>query len=120
MPGPFLQLGDEGPAVSALQLALAALGFDVGGVDGVFDEATMTAVQQFQENQGIALSGAADEPTWDVLGRQPFDPAERVQVSPDEFPSIARALSFADNVDAYLEDLGIEAASISDDEDPHA
>ena len=117
MPPPPLQVGDEGPAVSALQLALAALGYDVGAVDGVFTDATAAAVMQFQVNQGVAPTGAADDETWEVLGGQNFDPANKVQISADEFPSIARALYFGGDIDAYLQDLGIDSASISDDND---
>src|SRR6266446_4353427 len=67
---PFLQQGNEGPVVSALQLALAALGFDVGPVDGMFGDATVSAVTQFQESQGVAASGTVDDATWELLGRQ--------------------------------------------------
>ena len=120
MTPPSLQRGDEGPSVSALQLALAALGFDVGSVDGVFTDSTATAVSQFQASQGLDPSGAADDATWEALGGQPFDPSEKVQVSGDEFPSIARVLSFAEDVDAYLQDLGIDSTTITDDEAPVA
>ena len=114
---PVLQQGDEGPAVSALQLALSALGFDTGAVDGVFRDTTVAAVTQFQEAQGLAVTGVVDDATWESLGGQPFDSNEVTQVSAEEFPSIARALAFANDVDAYLEELGIDAASIVDDQD---
>jgi peptidoglycan hydrolase-like protein with peptidoglycan-binding domain len=102
--------------VSALQLALAALGFDVGTVDGSFSETTAAAVRSFQENQGTTVSGVVDDTTWELLGRQPFEPDQITQVSAEEFPSIVRALAFAEDVDGYLQDLGIDAASINDDE----
>jgi peptidoglycan hydrolase-like protein with peptidoglycan-binding domain len=119
MEAPFLQQGDGGPAVSALQFALAALGFDVGVVDGIFGEQTQAAVRQFQENQGIDATGTADEGTWQALGGQPFTPDERTQLSAQEFPSIARAIFFANDIDGYLADLGIDPASIDDDEEPN-
>jgi peptidoglycan hydrolase-like protein with peptidoglycan-binding domain len=112
---PTLQQGDSGPAVSALQVALAALGFDVGEIDGVFNEATAAAVRSFQQNQGTEASGIVDDPTWELLGGQPFQPDQKTQISAQEFPSIARALTFANDVDGYLEDLGIDAKSINDD-----
>lgn len=116
MAGPLLQRGDEGPSVSALQLALAALGFDVGAVDGVFADTTAKALLLFQESQGVVTSGAADDDTWAALGSQPFDPSEKVQVNAEEFPSIARAILLGADIDAYLEDLGIDSASIIDDD----
>jgi len=118
MSNPFLQQGDEGPPVSALQLALAALGFDVGTVDGVFGKSTTNAVMQFQKNQRVPASGTVDDATWELLGGQPFDSTERTQISAKEFPSIARVLSFGGDADGYLEDLGIDATSISDDDNP--
>jgi peptidoglycan hydrolase-like protein with peptidoglycan-binding domain len=117
MSGPFLQQGDEGPSVSALQLALAALGFDVGAVDGVFNDATAAAVRQFQESQGVPASSAVDDDTWAALGGQPFDPSAVTQESAEEFPSIARLIYFSADIDAYLQDLGIDSSSINDDEE---
>jgi N-acetylmuramoyl-L-alanine amidase len=115
---PFLQQGDEGPSVSALQLALAALGFDVGAVDGVFGDSTTTAVIRFQESQRVRASGTVDDTTWALLGGQPFNSTELTEISAKEFPSIARSLFFGGDADAYLNDLGIDAASINDDELP--
>jgi N-acetylmuramoyl-L-alanine amidase len=117
MSQPFLQQGDEGPSVSALQLALAALGFDVGAVNGVFGKETVAALRKFQESQGIAASGNADDPTWAALGGQSFDPSKKTQVSGEQFPSLARAIHFSDDIDAYLQDLGIDSTTISDDDD---
>ena len=118
MSGPFLQQGDEGPSVSALQLALAALGFDVGALDGFFSDSTTTAVLQFQQSQGVAATGTVDDATWELLGGQSFDPSEVTQVSAEEFPSIARVLSFGADIDGYLQDLGIDSTTIIDDEEP--
>lgn len=120
MTPPSLQQGDDGPPVSALQLALAALGFDVGSVDGSFSDMTATAVSQFQESQKLDPSGVVDDATWEVLGGQSFDRSEQVQISGDEFPSIARALFFAEDVDAYLQDLGIDSTTITDNDAPVA
>jgi N-acetylmuramoyl-L-alanine amidase len=115
---PFLQQGDESPSVSALQLALAALGFDVGEVDGVFGTSTTTALMRFQESQRVRATGTVDDNTWELLGGQPFKSTELTEISAKEFPSIARSLFFAGDVDGYLNDLGIDAASINDDERP--
>ncbi len=116
MAGPFLQQGDVGPSVSALQLALAALGFDVGAIDGVFSATTAAAVLRFQQSQGVPASGTVDDQTWGVLGGQPFNPSDRTQVSAEEFPSIARAISFNADIDGYLNDLGIDASTIKGDD----
>lgn len=118
MAQPFLERGDEGPVVSAAQLALAALGFDVGSVNGIFDDATAAAVMSFQENQGLAVTGSVDDETWAALGGQSFDPSERTEIGPEEAPSIARAVFFSSDIDGYLQDLGIDSTTIIDDDDP--
>lgn len=115
---PVLEQGSEGPSVSALQFALAALGFDVGAVNGVFSEATAAAVVQFQNSQGIEASGVVDDDTWTALGGQSFEPSEKTQVSGQDFPSIARAIFFGADIDSYLQDLGIDSTTISNDDGP--
>jgi peptidoglycan hydrolase-like protein with peptidoglycan-binding domain len=91
---PTLQQGDQGPGVSAMQLALAALGFDVGKLDGVFSESTAIAVATFQKSQGLDPSGVVDDATWELLGGQAFDPSEGPQINIEEFPSLARVVIF--------------------------
>lgn len=102
MTGLFLQQGDEGASVSALELAPAALGFEVGGVDGVFSQRTVAAVSRPQENQAIAATGTIDDDTGVALAGEAFSPSERTQISAEEFPSIARPIFFANEVDDYL------------------
>lgn len=63
-----LQLGDRDQADGAayivlLQNRLIELGFLEGAADGVFGEATKTAVEQFQKLNGLEKTGIADEET---------------------------------------------------------
>jgi peptidoglycan hydrolase-like protein with peptidoglycan-binding domain len=53
----LLQLGARGPAVTALQRALAARGFSPGGADGLFGEKTRAAVVAFQRKEGLTADG---------------------------------------------------------------
>ncbi len=49
-----------GPDITQLEANLAALGFDAGGslsVDGMYDEATATAVSTWQESLGLEATG---------------------------------------------------------------
>ncbi|MFN7132628.1 MAG: peptidoglycan-binding domain-containing protein, partial [Myxococcales bacterium] len=55
-----LNLGDRGPAVSALQRHLAATGIYTGPVSGTFDEATEFALKAFQKRLGVAETGTLD------------------------------------------------------------
>lgn len=47
----------HGDDVAALQRQLSALGFDPGGVDGIFGDLTASALADFQHNIGIASDG---------------------------------------------------------------
>lgn len=52
-----LKRGSTGPEVTALQLRLQDLGFDPNGVDGIFGPGTESAVNAFQQANGLAVDG---------------------------------------------------------------
>src|SRR5688572_22671094 len=52
--GRVLSLGDSGPTVRAIQLALARLGYDLQGT-GYFGGATDTAVTDFQRRHALVI-----------------------------------------------------------------
>jgi len=60
------QLGDRGEQVSAIQKSLVVAGF-FSGEDGIFDEATQKAVQQFQQEKGLKVDGIVGEQTLAAL-----------------------------------------------------
>ncbi|WP_271615301.1 C40 family peptidase [Bradyrhizobium sp. CCBAU 51627] len=60
--------GAEGRLVTALQGALAAAGFDPGGVDGEYGPLTSAAVSAFQRARNLPITGIADPATLQNLG----------------------------------------------------
>lgn len=66
-----LPLGSRGVQVEAIQTALIQLGFDLGksGADGIFGPLTRQAVERFQGNQGLSVTGAWGEPEQAALIR---------------------------------------------------
>jgi peptidoglycan hydrolase-like protein with peptidoglycan-binding domain len=72
----MLRLGDEGPAVLALQERLDALGFWLGEPDGVFGDLTQHAVTAFQKANGLDRDGIAGPQTRRTL-RSADRPAAR-------------------------------------------
>ena len=66
VPDAGLGTGDQGPPVLALEQRLDALHYDVGKVDGVFDDDTGYGVIAFQKVNGMPRSGRA---TPDVAAR---------------------------------------------------
>lgn len=63
---PVLRSGDNGPAVTKLQNALAAAGFGVSP-DGSFGEHTKSAVIAFQTGQRLTPDGVVGPSTWAAL-----------------------------------------------------
>lgn len=66
---PILRLGMQGPAVERLQERLKALGFYTGAVDGIFGDATKTAVETAQRNYDLEPDGVVGPVTWAALLR---------------------------------------------------
>jgi uncharacterized protein (TIGR02594 family) len=60
--------GAMGRTVTALQSALAAKGFDPGGIDGEFGPLTSVAVSNFQRAQNLPVTGIVDPATLNALG----------------------------------------------------
>jgi peptidoglycan hydrolase-like protein with peptidoglycan-binding domain len=70
--GYALRLGDESFLVRLIQYALGELeliysGFEDVPQTGVYDEATATAVREFQGKHGLPPTGEVDRDTWDAL-----------------------------------------------------
>ncbi len=60
----MLSFGSRGDKVLELQRTLQDLGYDIGnrtGADGIFGKATQTAVEQFQRDRGLPITGVWDE-----------------------------------------------------------
>ena len=64
MAEPVLRKGSNDPAVRDLQHALRALGHDPGPIDGVFGDATESAVKAFQQQREITVDGIVGKITW--------------------------------------------------------
>ncbi len=64
-----LTVGDTGPAVETLQRNLAALGYDVGPVNGVLMGQTAKAVLQFQQASGLEITQVVEAATFDFIAR---------------------------------------------------
>ena len=64
MAEPVLRKGSTHPAVRDLQQAMKALGHDPGPIDGVFGNATESAVKAFQQEREIPVDGIVGKVTW--------------------------------------------------------
>ena len=69
-----LTLNDEGDDVSALQTALTDLCYYSGDVTGRYGEATKTAVEDFQRDFALAVTGVADKATQEAIYAAEYRP----------------------------------------------
>lgn len=67
---PRVHLGQRNTYVFVLQDALNALGYDAGGLDGVFGPHTRRAVIAFQRDNGLDADGIVGCQTWTTLTRR--------------------------------------------------
>jgi uncharacterized protein (TIGR02594 family) len=74
--GRVLSLGDSGPPVRAVQLALAKLGYDLKGT-GYFGGATDTAVTDFQRRHALEIDGEVGRETAAAIDRAVARPKSR-------------------------------------------
>ena len=64
-----LKIGMRGDNVKILQKLLSEKGFNVGQIDGVFGNITLTAVKDFQSSSGLTVNGIANKDTLMTLER---------------------------------------------------
>lgn len=84
IPTRLLKLGSRGEDVKQLQNRLNQLGFSCGAADGIFGNATRTAVINFQRANGLAADGIAGPAT---LGKLFGSTPPKNQNPPAENPS---------------------------------
>jgi carboxyl-terminal processing protease len=58
-----------------LEEALVQRGYDPGPVDGMIDEKTRAAIQEFQNDHQLAATGIVDQETGELLGVIVFESA---------------------------------------------
>lgn len=66
----YLQKGDKGNDVKALQKALNEIGYDSGKVDGIYGEATVKAVKALQKKFKLDVDGVAGKATFNQINKE--------------------------------------------------
>ncbi len=70
----FFARGVQGEIVRRMQLRLTELGFDTRGIDSVFGQDTVKAVEAFQADRKLDVTGEVDSDTYQKLMGQPVPP----------------------------------------------
>lgn len=65
--GKILRKGSRGEEVETLQKLLAAKGYSVGNIDGIFGNKTLQAVKELQASHGLVTDGIVGDRTWTAL-----------------------------------------------------
>ena len=76
----MLRVGSRGEEVRELQTFLAAQGYTVGAIDGVFGPKTKAAVRSFQSDQGLSVDG--------VVGPNTQGAIDEVNVAVADVPQV--------------------------------
>lgn len=90
--GVMLRIGSKGPAVTAIQTALAAEGFDPGRIDGAWGPATDRAVRRLQSALGLRPDGI-----WGPVTERAYRARVGMRARPQ-----ARSMSQAEASDAVI------------------
>lgn len=64
---PVIRQGSRGPYVCIAQDGLINLGFDTGGLDGIFGSITRNGVIAYQQSRGLSADGIIGNNTWSTL-----------------------------------------------------
>ena len=64
---PLVRQGSRGIYVCILQDGLTTLGYNTGGLDGVFGARTRDAVIEYQRKKGLTTDGLVGRNTWNNL-----------------------------------------------------
>ena len=63
----LIRQGSKGVYVCIAQDALTTLGYETGGLDGVFGQITRSSVISYQNNNGLTADGIIGNITWNKL-----------------------------------------------------
>jgi len=66
--GPVVTESSEEAAIMVIQEKLVSLGYDTGGIDGIYGPKTMSAVMMFQESRNLTVDGIVGPETRAALG----------------------------------------------------
>ncbi|MEO1620218.1 MAG: peptidoglycan-binding protein [Cyanobacteria bacterium J06632_3] len=77
-----LSIGSRGQAVRALQTRLKESNFYEGPLDGIYGLGTQRSVRNFQESQGLDITGRLDDETWAALDSFEVAAASESNTSP--------------------------------------
>ncbi len=107
-------LGMRGEEVRKLQETLTDLGYDTGGVDGIYGEKTKRAVIQYQKDNGLKADGIAGTETLTHLGI-----STTVTNSDSDIYILAKCIYGEARGEVYLGKVAVGAVILNRVDDPN-
>lgn len=104
-----LQKGSKGDEVIKLQNRLNELGYSVGRADGDFGNKTKTAIEQFQKDNGLEVTGIADAKTQELLFSDKVIKGTVSSADSNTSSNSDQVKAIASGID-YIKDFALETA----------
>lgn len=107
------KLGSSGEEVKSIQRKLSSLGYYNGSVDGVYGQATKTAVTAFQRNCGITADGICGQQTLLYLGLSGNSTSNSTGYSDSDVELLAKVISAEARGESYEGQVAVGAVILN-------
>lgn len=117
-----LRQGDQGNKVKEVQQKLKNWGYYQGTADGIFGQATKTAVINFQKNNGLPADGIVGSKTFAALGVSPGSASKKTTTTgvsnKDDSDLLARVIHAEAEGEPYIGKVAVAAVLLNRIESP--
>jgi N-acetylmuramoyl-L-alanine amidase len=107
------KLGSSGDEVKSIQRKLSSLGYYNGSVDGIYGQATKTAVTSFQRNCGITADGICGSQTLLYLGLSGGTTSNNTGYSDSDVELLAKVISAEARGESYEGQVAVGAVILN-------
>lgn len=107
------KLGSTGNEVKSIQRKLSSLGYYKGSVDGIYGQATKSAVTSFQRNCGITADGICGKQTLLYLGLGGSDSSNSTSYSNSDVELLAKVISAEARGESYEGQVAVGAVILN-------
>lgn len=107
------KLGSSGEEVKSIQRKLSSLGYYKGSVDGIYGQATKSAVTSFQRNCGITADGICGKQTLLYLGLSGSSTSNSTGYSNSDVELLAKVISAEARGESYEGQVAVGAVILN-------
>lgn len=107
------KLGSTGDEVKSIQRKLSSLGYYKGNIDGIYGQATKSAVTAFQRNCGITVDGICGKQTLLYLGLGSGTSSNSTSYSNSDVELLAKVISAEARGESYEGQVAVGAVILN-------